>query len=184
MPRGIPKDPNHPRNKKRQQEAAPAAAPKKRGRPPGSGKTAQPKNVATAAPSKDYVKKDDQHKPDVLKSDKGFAPPRIDLHTRRSALTDEIGLITSAVAASGTNNLAAHLEDRVRELSSINDKLFPVTEPKSEPEEIDEEPEAEPVQHVSQPVLVPPPAAPVYAAPTALPTPPAFIPPPFPSAQQ
>lgn len=34
MPRGIPKDPNHPRNKKHPSNAG--AAPKRRGRPPGS----------------------------------------------------------------------------------------------------------------------------------------------------
>jgi len=51
MPRGIPKDPNHPRNKKKN-DAGVSAAPKRRGRPPGSKNVAKAQSAAAPSPKR------------------------------------------------------------------------------------------------------------------------------------
>lgn len=48
MPRGTPKDPNHPRNSKKKSDTAATGAPKRRGRPPGSKNTAKSQETAVA----------------------------------------------------------------------------------------------------------------------------------------
>jgi len=165
MPRGIPKDPNHPRNKKRQDASEPAAAPKRRGRPPGSGKkmeAAAPEKTKAATPSRKQLPGTPSGvTARVLSSDDAA-------HTVRS----NIRVIAEAIQMAGTStNLKNALEGQVQELLRLTSSTANETSDPDEEEEVPAPVASAPIP--SAPALVTVPG-------NNLPTPPSFVPPPFP----
>lgn len=173
MPRGIPKDPNHPRNKARV-DAAPAAAPKRRGRPPGSG-TKKPEAQAAAAPKTKKVAAV-QHAPKKSMPDQVTAAlvDREDVY----ALRTNINVIAGAIGAAGST------PERQTLLDAQIKKLVALTDPPAADVEVeDDEPEEKPAPIIATPTPVPTlaPVPTVVSGGNNLPTPPSFMPPPFPT---
>ena len=102
MPRGIPKDPNHPRNKKKTAETTAATPPKRRGRPPGS------KNAAKAT-----------SQPAV--SAKVSAPVRSATHAVATTRNDHIDIVRaniSVLASCGPHGVNA-LHNQIDQLMKL-----------------------------------------------------------------
>ena len=176
MPRGIPKDPNHPRNKARV-DAAPAAAPKKRGRPPGSGKKAAVAETQAAAPK---AKKADTS---VAKnSGNKIASASVISHDGQNdealaTVRSNIRMISEAIQHAGST------PSRQTMLDAQLQKLIELSTVEEQSAQDDDEPEEKPAPIIATPTPVPT----LAAVPTQtqggnnLPTPPSFVPPPFPS---
>ncbi len=169
MPRGIPKDPNHPKNLKRTAASAPTAdAPKRRGRPPGSknAKKAEVAEASTTPSSVGKVKKSEgkQHAP------LGNVAQAVAYSPDLFQIRDNINALAHAASATGPNSVITKaIEEQVTRLNALTSKLFD-----SKGTDADND---VPVGSVSTPSPV---AAQQNSTPP-LPAPPAFMPPPFPT---
>lgn len=120
MPRGIPKDPNHPRNKGNKKTEATAAAPKKRGRPPGKKNAvkgeASPKTAKLpGAPTRGIAVHSDTPGPSSL----------LKISVAQNALTS----LAAVFAAVPTNKLLLQaVEDLAKEVvTRVSEFLSPPT---------------------------------------------------------
>jgi hypothetical protein len=165
MPRGIPKDPNHPRNKKRNAAAAaaPNAAPKKRGRPP--------KNAKSVEVSSSAIKNSDP-----VKMVEGIWY-RSD---NEIAHLDQVRQNLVALAAiAGSSNLDLVREEitaQTKQLGVLTNKLINGVQDVVVAKAVD----ADPVKPTAPAPVVQQAAPTQQVAP--LPSPPSFAPPPFPPA--
>lgn len=174
MPRGIPKDPNHPRNKKRQDGGPPTsvAEPKRRGRPPGK------KNIAKAAAPAPVA----THQ---LKSAEPLFGKMSATHRQPgdvaavNLVRENIDTIARAMNLVSPNHsageLASALATQVKELTRLTNEAL-------HPDDGDEEDEEVGTAVAAAPAIPPAPMLQTVPQQTnnSLPTPPSFVPPPFP----
>ncbi len=187
MPRGIPKDPNHPRNKKRQDTDAPAAEPKRRGRPPGKKNAAK----AAAAPKEVTAVKATPKKAATVQSTGGVATSNPSnaanlyvVHSNIKVLADAIAAAAPTASNSDREVLTSALRGQIQEMISLTgDILHPETEEVETRTVAPTQTAVAPVQP-TVPAFQPPavPQVPTLVQGNNLPTPPSFIAPPFPQS--
>lgn len=176
MPRGIPKDPNHPRNKNKAVVAAPADAPKRRGRPPGSKNAAKNGTPSVKAVAKSPTK--------TIDNGPAISPKKIQATLHQEALGigrfqgHPVGMsevranLTVLAQLNPTQNdvVARELAVQLGYLHQLTVDLINPTADKPADEEVEEVVEQAPVV-----------AQPTQSAPAPLPPVPNFMMPPFPT---
>lgn len=182
MPRGIPKDPNHPRNKNRLAAAPTSAAPaepkKKRGRPPGkkNAEAKSPELIPKKASSSVGKAVDSNVASRIEEGILGYwqrmpknSADMMIVRENIKVLADTIQTVAGQPQSS--SELHAALNGQVKELMRLTDEaLHPQQEALVEETE------------VQTAAPTPAPAPVVQQAGNNLPTPPSFVPPPFPPA--
>lgn len=163
MPRGIPKDPNHPRNKTRKPDVA-AAPTKKRGRPPGS------KNLIAKVVEIPIDAPVAVHKIEPKWPDKSSPGKVISAHKTNDVL-DMLDLVRTNISVlSHCQNSNSAAGSALTAQVALLEKLTA---------------QALGTEEVVAPAVLPTAVAPVVVTPppqlAPLPTPPNFSPPPFPT---
>lgn len=153
MPRGIPKDPNHPRNSKnKKSDASAAGAPKRRGRPPGSKnasksqETVNEKAVVSAPAAK-------APKQSPAQNVQTYHNPQA--HLNLSIVRDNIMTLSHCGGPEASQAMNSQIEQLMRLTEEI-------------------------IGHDDEVVSAQPVTNQVPAISSSLPTPPSFNPPPFP----